>query len=281
MSTIMSIRELENLTINNYINIEYVTVKNVNSNHFNIICQLSNLKRLQIMSHTLKMINGIGQLTHLRDLKIQCGCLKELSNEIGNLTELQILVLSENQLETIPPVIKSLTKLKKLSLNKNRLVSLPNEIGELINIVEINLSNNHLIYFPNTFGNLQNLVIFDAQYMLSHRYDKELCIVHCNDNAIILDYDLYHSNKNNIIDNLDGIKHLIIYNAKNKQIDYLPNTLEHLQIYFLNSELINLPPRLDRIVLYLPLISTNDLIIPYGCELIVSVPLPYDYNNVD
>jgi Leucine-rich repeat (LRR) protein len=67
-------------------------------------------------------------------LKLENSELKALPEEIGDLTHLKILRLGYNQIQSLPKEIGKLQELTHLFLIGNRIQQLPQEIGELKNL---------------------------------------------------------------------------------------------------------------------------------------------------
>lgn len=127
---------------------------------------------------------AIGQLKHLRILKLDRNHLKSLPIEIGNLNQLSELTLwknnlsevpfgvcslidlvwidlSENQITHLPEDIWLLQKVEYLNLSENRLQEIPEEFKKLENLQRLNLSHNHLNSGTEILGQLPNLISLD------------------------------------------------------------------------------------------------------------------------
>ena len=122
--------KLESLSINSSL---FSTEKDTNL--FQILKNLNNLKHLHLGSNSFKQI----------------------SNEICNLTSLESLGLSNNQLTNIPKNIGNLKSLTSLDLGYNKLVSIRKSIGNLSSLKCLDLGYNQLTNLPKSIKKLQKL----------------------------------------------------------------------------------------------------------------------------
>lgn len=106
----------------------------------------------------------IGDLAHLRVLRVIGNHLERLPESIGKLTLLQDVFLFGNRLRTLPESICNCTGLERLYLAGNRLESLPEGIGGLKKLSVLSLPGNCLKTLPDSIGELgalQDLFLFD------------------------------------------------------------------------------------------------------------------------
>nr|QJF45579.1 NBS-LRR-like resistance protein [Oryza glaberrima]QJF45580.1 NBS-LRR-like resistance protein [Oryza glaberrima] len=81
-------------------------------------------------------LKHLGNLFHLRYLRLHCGCITKLPNEIGNLQFLQTLdVHGSRSIKELPPAIYQLRRLMFLYFPEN--ISLSDRIGELTSLLEL------------------------------------------------------------------------------------------------------------------------------------------------
>jgi internalin A len=104
-----------------------------------------------------KVPEEIGDLTHLRRLRLEGNNLTTLPDSIGQLTQLEELDLGDNDFVILPDSISFLTKLRYLRLSRNRLIKLPEGIGELIQLKGLGLHDNQLTTLPESIGKLAEL----------------------------------------------------------------------------------------------------------------------------
>ncbi len=99
----------------------------------------------------------IGELSELRELRLQANNLTTLPECLGNLTKLKKLDLSSNNLASLPAPVLKLVDLEGLYLHANQLVSLPEAIGRFRELRELYLHRNCLASLPAAIGRLVSL----------------------------------------------------------------------------------------------------------------------------
>ena len=128
----------------------------------------SRIKNLEIEDqHIVKLIlqdqdlhtipSSIGNLTHLKILKIQRCKLTSLPETIGNLKSLKELDLDFNNLTVLPETIGKLENLQELWCRHNKLTGLPKALGSLKNLRILSLDNNQLTTLPENIGLLKKI----------------------------------------------------------------------------------------------------------------------------
>jgi internalin A len=102
---------------------------------------------------------SVGELKHLRVLRVASNQLTSLPETIGNLKELQFLSLGRNAMSEVPEWLRQLKQLRELYLGRNQLTSAPEWIGELKQLESLNLDAAGLAAVPNWIGKLKKLRI--------------------------------------------------------------------------------------------------------------------------
>lgn len=92
------------------------------------------IEELMEHSYYLSLESALATREPVYRLDLRDEGLEELPREIGELTELRELKLNGNRLETLPSEIGNLTNLRKLDLSGNPLDILPSEIRRLENL---------------------------------------------------------------------------------------------------------------------------------------------------
>jgi Leucine-rich repeat (LRR) protein len=87
--------------------------------------------------------------------------LERLPSLIGNLIHLRELKLDSNDLTSIPSEMSNLINLERLSLSNNLLKSLPDSLSSLINLRSIHLAHNLFYCVPNCLTFLLGLYYLD------------------------------------------------------------------------------------------------------------------------
>ena len=110
--------------------------------------------------------DSIGNLRHLRILRIEHNQLTSLSDSICNLVSLKYLDVSNNKLVSLPDSIGNLHRLEFLVASHNLLESLPESFGNLTDLTSLNLCNNQLKSLPDSIINLSrlNYVLLDGYF---------------------------------------------------------------------------------------------------------------------
>lgn len=88
--------------------------------------------------------------------------LKTLPDCIGDLTHLRVLRLVGNQLRTLPPSIGRLTRLEAIYLFGNRLTNLPDSICNCAALERLYLAGNRIEHLPCEIGAMQKLRVLSA-----------------------------------------------------------------------------------------------------------------------
>lgn len=101
---------------------------------------------------------NIGQLTALRELRVNHNHLEEIPSEIGRLKRLRHLTFFENKLKFVPLEIGQLISLELLSFSSNQIKAIPSELGQLVNLKELWFQNNLITVIPPEIGNLSRLI---------------------------------------------------------------------------------------------------------------------------
>jgi hypothetical protein len=106
----------------------------------------------------------IGDLTHLRVLRLVGNELIRLPASIGRLTQLEGIYLFNNRLTTLPESICHCAALERLYVAGNRLTKLPQGIGALQKLQVLSAPGNCLSKLPESIGelsSLRDLYLFD------------------------------------------------------------------------------------------------------------------------
>lgn len=99
----------------------------------------------------------IGNLTHLRKLKLSFSNIEEIPNFFGNLQALEELELRVYEGITLPPSIGELKALRKLEVFIRNLKEIPDFIGNLRNLTEFDIYIPNVEKLPDFFPRLENL----------------------------------------------------------------------------------------------------------------------------
>lgn len=128
------------------------------------ICQLSNLKNLNISSYKSDALPAeIGQLQNLESLTLSWECFDVpfdtayIPNEIGRLSKLTQLDIHSYSIQIdIPAAIGALTELRKLHLYNMQFDAVPEELGQLRNLEDVMLCGD-LKSLPDSFANWKKI----------------------------------------------------------------------------------------------------------------------------
>ena len=104
----------------------------------------------------------IGELTHLKKLRLFNSNLESLPVSIRNLVNLESIDLTGNRLTEIPAGIFELDGLKRLILDDNQITIIPNSINNLVNLEELSINNNALTALPDLSA-LTKLDVIDTE----------------------------------------------------------------------------------------------------------------------
>ena len=135
---INSIKELNNLSDDNYLNILTVNLSNEDFignvlDHIPLkIFKLKNLQALHLANNKIAQIpEELFDLKNMVLLDLSHNCIEFLPSSFSKLVNLESLYLSDNLLQTIPSSLGKLIKLTNLFLDYNQLISLPIEISDI------------------------------------------------------------------------------------------------------------------------------------------------------
>lgn len=118
------------------------------------------------LSHKIDVIpQAIGNLVHLRELKLDTNDLKCVPAELANLVHLERLSLSNNSLKTLPDELGQLKSLRSLHLAKNMFEVMPVCVFEMTSLAFLDMTSNKLtsldISLVRINGSLVFLSVFD------------------------------------------------------------------------------------------------------------------------
>lgn len=116
---------------------------------------LQNLKSLNLSQNDIKVIPyQVGSLAKLEVLDVSENSLGQLTeghalpDTIGNLSKLKELKLQGNLIDKLPVQFKYLKKLENLDISSNHFQVLPMEVAQLENLRKLNVANNDLRSMP-------------------------------------------------------------------------------------------------------------------------------------
>jgi len=205
--------------------------------------QLTNLKQLKLDDNYLRTLPpDLGELTHLRVLTAKNNDLLSIPLEICRLTALTLLTLSKNQLTFLPSELGCLTNLTFLNLSNNQLTILPPELGQLSVLTSLYLSNNLLTTIPPEIGQLTALNILHLSFNRLITLPSEL--------GLLTTLNTLHLSFNRLTALPPELGHLTALNAlhlRSNQLTSLPrNTarLTHLETLDLRDNPFSLPPEI-------------------------------------
>lgn len=115
------------------------------------IFSLTNLQELDLKSNSIRTIEEIISLQHLRRLtclKLWHNKIVTISPSIGQVKSLETLYLSHNNLESLPPALFTLPKLRHLDVSHNSVTVLPPDVGLLQNLQHLAINSNKLEALP-------------------------------------------------------------------------------------------------------------------------------------
>jgi Leucine-rich repeat (LRR) protein len=168
--------------------------------------------------------------------------IESLPLEIAQLVNLEMLSLCRNQIESLPSGIGQLVNLQYLYLRYNQIKSLPPEVGQLTKLKTLLLSTNKIESLPSEIANLVNL--------------KEFSLIR---NQIV-----------NIPLEITKLKEVIYMDETSYNINNLDLDCKCLIFKYLKNPIDNLPICLEELWLSYPIISINQLKIPFGCKVYVN-----------
>ena len=107
---------------------------------------------------------SIGNLKHLRELKLDTNELNHLPAEIGDLKNLERISLSNNNLKHLPDSFAYLKKLKSLHLSKNQFEKLPVCVPFLTSLIYLDMTTNRLKEIEPSITRLKHTLKFLSFY---------------------------------------------------------------------------------------------------------------------
>jgi Leucine-rich repeat (LRR) protein len=167
--TIGKIKSLEALRLSRHSSNK--TIADIN---FDWICQLDNLRELELSNLNLRTIPS--NMSHLKKLIIftaNFNQIKYIDLSIFGIKTLNRLSLNHNMLFEIPAEIANLTELTLFSASVNKLKSVPEELFQLEKLEKINLTHNRLEKFEwneNELKSIKSLLLNDNR--ISHLSEK-------------------------------------------------------------------------------------------------------------
>lgn len=99
--------------------------------------------------------SAVGNLVHLRELKLDTNDLKHLPTEISQLVNLERFDLSSNCLKHLPDSFSNLLKLKSLHLTNNLFEKIPNCVFQMTSLCFLDLTSNELEHLDSNFTKLK------------------------------------------------------------------------------------------------------------------------------
>jgi Leucine-rich repeat (LRR) protein len=123
--------------------------------------EVQNLKRLKVLSIGENSLNlpypeWLSELSCLEELHLGSST-SEILEGIGNLKNLKQLKLSDDKIKTLPQSIGNLSSLRELYINSSNIRYLPESFGNLSALEKLELINTEIEEQPESFGNLRNL----------------------------------------------------------------------------------------------------------------------------
>lgn len=126
----------------------YLEGKDLSRADLNLLCNLKNLKLLDLSNCNLTSIPScLNSLTRLEDLKLNLNHITKLPESVYELSNLKNLEVESNYITGLSSNIKKLKKLESISLGETMVVSLPDEMSMLNKLKEIYV-NDTMTYIP-------------------------------------------------------------------------------------------------------------------------------------
>jgi len=122
-----------------------------------VICELAELRELQISGNIKSLPAQIGELKRLEKLILPFNDLKTLPDNIKELKNLRVLGLYRNLIEELPFHLKELNQLERIDLCNNKIEWIPDWIGDFQHLEDLSLCNNNLHTLPESIKKLINL----------------------------------------------------------------------------------------------------------------------------
>jgi internalin A len=211
----------------------------------------------------------IGQLSALRELRLDGNQLTSLPPEIGKLAALKELDLSNNQLTRLPPEFGQLSALRMLFLSNNQLTSLPSEIGQLAALTELLLYDNQLTSLPPEIGQLTALSMLNLSNNQLTSLPPEIGQL-----SALTALILYNNRLTTLPPEISQLSALKELHLNNNQLTILPPEIGQLsaltELHLNNNQLTSLPSQMGQLPsLWLLQLSDNQLInlAPEICRL--------------
>jgi Leucine-rich repeat (LRR) protein len=107
---------------------------------------------------------AIGNLAHLRELKLDTNELSSVPDELCKLINLERLSLSNNLLKSLPSSLKNLRMLKSLHLSSNFFTEMPSFIFSLDNLSYLDFTSNKLTKLDKNLIKLKKTLRFLSVY---------------------------------------------------------------------------------------------------------------------
>ncbi|XP_038989459.1 putative disease resistance protein RGA3 isoform X2 [Phoenix dactylifera] len=123
-----------------------------------LLGNLKHLRYLRITSNKIKKLpKSICLLYHLQTLVLDFPHFAELPDDLGNLTNLRYLNIISNKIKKLPESICLLYHLQTLVLDCRNLTELPDGLGNLTNLHHLQIVNRVNLCLPAGIGKLANL----------------------------------------------------------------------------------------------------------------------------
>lgn len=123
------------------------------------IGDLEHLRSLRLNGNQVMHItDSIGRLHHLRELWLNDNQIHVLPRQVTNLRELRWLSLASNRFTAFPTVLLQLRRLQVVRFGHNDLQQLPAEVSHMAELMSLFLGHNQLDDLPKELGQLANLV---------------------------------------------------------------------------------------------------------------------------
>lgn len=118
------------------------------------------------LSHKLDAVpQAIGNLVHLRELKLDTNDLKSVPAELASLVHLERLSLSNNSLKSLPDELAKLKSLRSLHLANNAFEVMPACVFDMSSLAFLDMTSNKLTSLDKSLlrlsGSLLFLSVFD------------------------------------------------------------------------------------------------------------------------
>lgn len=223
--------------------IEFLESYNLRRGRYN-----SEIRELNLNDCKLENLpDSIGELVHLRCLKITLNNLTSLPKSIGKLTNLKELDIGNNQLLSVPDSIGLLTNLRELNLSSNQLSILPSTIKnmKLLNIVF--LKNNKFQTISSMIFNLPNLIFLDLS-------DNQISTIKIDsdEQSSLINLLLTKNQITSIPKSIKKLTNLKLLDLSYNQLNSLPDEIKYLKkltdFRLLENELITIPESIGNLI---------------------------------